>query len=102
MQTELWCSYCGVTLTLSGEVNPEQYVCPVCQSTLDSYIYKERDDLKDCPFCGNGVEIKTTIGMYSSEYYSIACPNTNCWAYGGDRIEYFDKASLIEEWNRRS
>lgn len=59
------------------------------------------NELDDCPFCGYEVEIKTTIGMYASEYYFIQCPNRDCWAYGGDRIEYNDKKNLIEEWNKR-
>ena len=43
MKYEMWCSYCGKTLSIEQEteLSPEQYICDKCSRILDAYVVKD-------------------------------------------------------------
>ena len=63
---------------------------------MNKEVYKAKDMLKNCPFCGS------TANIWLSEsrlYLFVECDNIDCWARSGPSINIMD---AIAKWNNRA
>ena len=84
---------------------------------IGKYIEEQNSkELKDCPFCGSQVEMKshifgTPFGRYNNNYLSgyefsikcddCGCTTTECTTTARDMTEEEAKAKVANAWNKR-
>ena len=55
------------------------------------------EELKNCPFCGNVVELGEITNEDGSPYWYVFCPECGASVYGDEKRE-----NVIARWNRRT
>lgn len=61
----------------------------------------EKNNIKNCPFCGSKAELMIRTGQSDKEYYDVKCTKKGCYLEEGADWYFDTKQEVVDLWNKR-